>query len=144
MVSEEKTDEKLQHAVHDRTERPQLEDVECYFEFMEPRLDDFRLKFRGRRSLPQRLVICGLVALFIVSWVSFLRRDGSLFEGRSTGVDDLVLNDTLGVCNPGTSWYWKMWLTVDKSSSTYLHLRYQRDGIEPNCSWTPPRRLILT
>ena len=142
MVSEEKTDEKLQHAVHDRTERPQLEDVEGYLESMEPRLDDFRLKSRGRRSLPPRLVIYGLVALFIVSWARFLRQDGS--SSRRTGVDDPVLNDTLGVCNPGTSSYWKTWLTVDKSSSTYLHLRSQRDRIEPSYSWTPLRRPIST
>ena len=110
-----------------------------HLEFIESQLGDFRLKFRGPKSLAQRLVIFGLVALFVVPWARFVRQDG----GR-TGVDDPVLNDTLGVCKPGISWYWEMWLTMDKSSSTYLRLPYQRDGIEPSCFWTPPVRLIST
>ena len=90
----------------------QFQDVERHLEYAKPWLDDFMLNFRGLephvrilRLLSQKLLVLGLIVLFIVSWWTFLRRDGVSIRLQP---DNSVFNATLGVCLRTTTLSWEV------------------------------------
>ncbi len=101
------------HLVHlgprDDNSIPKL-DVECYLEYTKPWIDDFKPIVRGLearvrtlRFLSQKLLVFGLIILFIVSWSNFLKRGGASSASRRPESDNSGFNATLGVCLPARS-----------------------------------------
>ena len=107
------------HLVHlgprDDNSTPQFQDVECHPEYTKPWIDEFKQIIRGLehrvrtlRSLPQKLLVFGLVILFIVSWFNSLKRGGASSASRRPKSDKSVFNATLGVRLPAISLSWEV------------------------------------
>ena len=93
---------------------PNFHDVERPLGFSKPRIDGFKPSFRGWeprvrtiRCYLQKLLVFGLIVLFIVSWSIFLLPSRSSSESRRPEPDTSVFNTTLGVCLHVTSLYRK-------------------------------------
>ncbi len=107
------------HLVHlgprDDNSIPKFREVECHLEYTKPRIDDFKPIVRGLearvrtlRFLSQKLLVFGLIVLFIVSWSNFLKRGGASSASRRPESDNSVFNATLGVCVPTMSFFWEV------------------------------------
>ena len=107
------------HLVHlgprDVNSTPQFREVECHLEYTKPWIDDFKPIVRGLearvrrlRSLPQKLLVFGLIILLIFSWSNFLKRGGASSASIRPESDNSVFNATLGVCLPAMSLFWEV------------------------------------
>ena len=90
--------------------RPQYENL--MLDSAEPWIEGYKpscrgLEFRGKviRRILQKLLVCFLVIVFIVTWANFLRPDGLPFASRKPQSDSSILNTTLGVCFGAISLY---------------------------------------
>lgn len=93
---------------------PKFHDVERHLGRSRPRIDDFKPNFRGWeprvrtiRCYFQKLLVFGLIVLFIISWSIFLLRGRSSSESNRPESDNSVFNTTLGVCFAIVSLYWE-------------------------------------
>lgn len=128
-----------------KPQKPQFQDVEHHLEYTKPRIEDFKLNFRGLeprvRTLEywsQKLLVFGLIVLFVVPWLKFLQRGGSSSAGRRPESDNPVLNDTLEFVFLQQDCPGRSWLIFDSSFNTYFLCLCQIDWIEFSHFWTPP------